>query len=154
MTKLYTTILCAADLSEGADAVVQHALDLAEAQGAKLVLLHVLPEMEASMAHHLVAVMGQERFAAYARDHEKNVRQQLEERLDGLQVGRGLDMSVEVQHGSPSEEILSAAERVKADLVVLGRHAKGSMRHALLGSVAERVVRQADRPVLVVPPPA
>ena len=55
-------------------------------------------------------------------------------------------------HGSPAAEILQAAERHDVELIVLGSHGKGQLHYTFLGSVAEKVVRHADRPVLVVPP--
>jgi nucleotide-binding universal stress UspA family protein len=52
--------------------------------------------------------------------------------------------------GIPSEQILLAAEQVKADLIVVGTHGRRGISHALLGSVAERVVRMSPVPVLTV----
>ena len=48
-------------------------------------------------------------------------------------------------------EILQAADRLEADLVVVGSHGKGGLHYAFLGSVAEKVLRKIHRPVLVVP---
>jgi nucleotide-binding universal stress UspA family protein len=55
--------------------------------------------------------------------------------------------------GDPPDEILRAARRARADLVVLSTHGRRGLPRALMGSVAEKVVRYADRPVLVLPPP-
>jgi nucleotide-binding universal stress UspA family protein len=54
--------------------------------------------------------------------------------------------------GMPWSEILAAVERVSADLVVLGTRRHRWLEHALLGSVAEKVVRASPVPVLTVPP--
>jgi nucleotide-binding universal stress UspA family protein len=58
--------------------------------------------------------------------------------------------------GEPAEEILRAARRVGADLIVISTHGRSGLPRHLLGSVAEKVVHHADRPVLVLPltPPA
>jgi len=152
MEKLYTRILCATDLTESAEWTLRHALAMAACHGAGLVLLHVMPEMEASVVNYVASVMGEDRFVAYELEHEQEVQKQLGEWLERLQVERGLIETVEVLHGSPAPEILRAAERHAVDLVVLGSHGKGALHYAFLGSVAERVVRHADRPVLVVPP--
>jgi nucleotide-binding universal stress UspA family protein len=53
--------------------------------------------------------------------------------------------------GRPAEEILDTAEEGNFDLVVLGHRGMGAARRFLMGSVSERVVRHATRPVLVVP---
>jgi nucleotide-binding universal stress UspA family protein len=57
----------------------------------------------------------------------------------------------EVSFGEASHELLSAAERLQADLVVMGRRDAGNVRRAVLGSVVERVLHGARCPVLVVP---
>ena len=56
-----------------------------------------------------------------------------------------------MHHGNPVVEILAAADRINADLVVMGTHSKGALKYALLGSVAEKVLRKSHRPTLVVP---
>jgi nucleotide-binding universal stress UspA family protein len=53
--------------------------------------------------------------------------------------------------GDPPDEINSYARRIGADLIVVGTHGRTGIRRALLGSVAEQVVRRARCPVLVVP---
>jgi nucleotide-binding universal stress UspA family protein len=57
----------------------------------------------------------------------------------------------EVAFGEPTREILSAAERLDADLIVIGRRAEGNFRRAVLGSVVDGVIRGSPCPVLVVP---
>jgi nucleotide-binding universal stress UspA family protein len=57
----------------------------------------------------------------------------------------------EVAFGEASHELLSAAERLQADLVVMGRRATGNFRRAVLGSVVQGVLHRARCPVLVVP---
>lgn len=53
----------------------------------------------------------------------------------------------------PATAILRRARVWKADLIVLSTHGQGGFSHLLLGSVAEKIARYADRPVLVLPPP-
>jgi nucleotide-binding universal stress UspA family protein len=55
--------------------------------------------------------------------------------------------------GAPHIKLISHAEMTGADLIVVGTHGRGGLAHAVLGSVAERVVQKAHRPVLVVPLP-
>lgn len=72
-------------------------------------------------------------------------------------VAKGLDRertSGEVAYGDPAHEILAAAKRMSANVIVLGRHRAGGIRHQLLGSVADRVLRDAACSVLVVTEPA
>lgn len=60
----------------------------------------------------------------------------------------------EVAYGDPAREIVAAAERLSAQLIVLGRHRAGGVRRTLLGSVADRVLRAAPCSVLVVGEPS
>lgn len=82
---------------------------------------------------------------------------ELHEAVEGA-VGRvpgaeTLDVREEVCWGDvPAREILKAADREEADLVVMGTHGHGAVRRALLGSVATAVARDATCPVLLVPP--
>lgn len=50
--------------------------------------------------------------------------------------------------GAPADQILAAARKVRADLLVLGTHGRRGLSHAILGSVAERIVRESAVPVL------
>jgi nucleotide-binding universal stress UspA family protein len=60
---------------------------------------------------------------------------------------------VALRTGVPHGEIVAAATDERADLIVLGTQGRGGLEHALLGSVAERVVRLAPCPVLTVRAP-
>jgi len=66
-------------------------------------------------------------------------------------LGRGARVSGHLVHGPPADAICRLADRVRADLIVLGTHGRTGLSHLVLGSVAERVVRHAGRPVLTVP---
>jgi nucleotide-binding universal stress UspA family protein len=62
-------------------------------------------------------------------------------------------MPILIRHGLSASEILAAAKSVHADLIVMSTHGRTGLRHALLGSVAEKVVRMSPVPVLTVKPP-
>jgi nucleotide-binding universal stress UspA family protein len=71
-------------------------------------------------------------------------------------VAKGLDRTRtrgEVAYGDPAREILAAAERLSASLIVLGRHRAGGVRRQLLGTVADRVLRGSSCSVLIVTEP-
>lgn len=65
----------------------------------------------------------------------------------------GVTVSTEVLFGNPARAIVTAAEARKPDLIVMGTHGHGALMHALMGNVAERVVRMASCPVLTVREP-
>lgn len=82
----------------------------------------------------------------------EQVRQEGKRLLAGFRKRLSLDASALefVQQGAPSDEIVKAAKEWPADLIVIGSHGRGGITRALVGSVAEGVMRQAPCPVLVV----
>ncbi|MBE0599554.1 MAG: universal stress protein, partial [Desulfuromonadales bacterium] len=85
------------------------------------------------------------------------LRQRLQEfaaeELGGEAEAAAILGDIEVVVGSPVAEILKAADRLNADMLVFGSHSKGFIQHTFLGSVAEKVLRKTRRPTLIVPPP-
>ena len=82
-------------------------------------------------------------------------RERLSELAEQMRRELGLDVEIapHVLHGEPHRAIMAHAESVNARLVVLGAHGGSAVGRWLLGSVAERTVRMAARPVAIVPPP-
>jgi len=115
-------ILAATDGSDGADRAGDHALALAGATGAHL---HAL-------------TVGDD------GDHARRLADRARE--------AGVDSTVTVRTGRPHEAILDYVEKAGVDLVTLGSHGRTGVERVLLGSVAERVLRAATSPVLVVGP--
>lgn len=141
-------ILVPTDFSETAEIAVRYATALAEAFGASLHVLHVATDP----ARYLPV----EAFAALP-----DLRVQLEadclKRLDGV-LANADTRKVPVQRllrlGEPFVEIINYARGNAIDLIVMGTHGRGPVKHLLLGSVAEKVVRKAPCPVLTVRSPA
>jgi nucleotide-binding universal stress UspA family protein len=61
-------------------------------------------------------------------------------------------VTIAMTSGVPAHAICAYAQRVRADLIVMGTHGRTGVRRLLLGSVAEQVLHKAGCPVLVVPP--
>jgi nucleotide-binding universal stress UspA family protein len=118
-------VLAATDFSEIGDEAVRVARQHAERFGARLHVLHV-QEAEAGDAA---------------------------QRLERLSKGTGATIPVVVRApaGDPATEIARYAREHDVDLIVVGTHGRTGMSRALLGSVAERVIRTASCPVLAVP---
>ena len=72
--------------------------------------------------------------------------------LRKVEAGAPVRVFVHVTHGDPAGEILALAEDVQADLILVGTHGRQGLKRLLMGSVAERVVRNATCPVLVMRP--
>jgi nucleotide-binding universal stress UspA family protein len=120
-------ILVATDFSDSADAALDIAIQYARNFRARLHLVHVFAAGEVDVTQLL---------AAAATRAEPDV-----------------PVSVAGTGGDPAEEILRCASRQPVDLIVVGTHGRTGVSRLILGSVAERVVRGARCPVLVVPAP-
>jgi nucleotide-binding universal stress UspA family protein len=159
MIPKYSTILYATDLTENAAHAFRHAVSLAKAYDAQIHILHMMQEMDASVVSYVASVIGEEKFAGIELDHEKDLREQIRAKLDRFATEELADYpeelarvaSVIVRHGNPVAGVLTEADRLSAELIVMGTHGKGALRYAFLGSVAEKVLRKTLRPVLVVP---
>jgi nucleotide-binding universal stress UspA family protein len=82
--------------------------------------------------------------------------QAAEERLAKLREGfqpAGIEITAKTRLGRPYVEITEAAQELKVDLLILATHGHTGLKHVLLGSTAERVVRHAPCPVLTVRDP-
>jgi nucleotide-binding universal stress UspA family protein len=91
--------------------------------------------------------------APYSPTHaSERLRQAAEERLAKAIAEAGGQAKVEsaVAEGRPSAEVLDYVQKNNVDLVVMGTHGRGAIGKALLGSVADNVIRQAECPVMVV----
>lgn len=139
-------LLVPVDLSESSIAVVDRASCLAQSFGSKLWLLHVFLSGHDPMPYNLDRqVLRNE--AAREIVFERHRLQQLAERL---RQGR-VNVIVRSIVGNIPNIILTEAERINADLIILGSHGHGNLYHALLGGVGQKVKRKAKCPVMLVP---
>jgi nucleotide-binding universal stress UspA family protein len=136
-------ILVAHDLHESSEAALAYAMALARAVGARVTVLHAYETH--SMGYPEVLVL--------ATDYIRQIGVVAREKLDAV-VARARDPRVavegELREGRPWEQVDAVARERQVDLVVVGSHGRRGLPRALLGSVAEKVVRTAPCPVLVV----
>jgi universal stress protein A len=138
-------ILVPFDFSEYAEKALTWALAMAENWSAHVLLLHVVPRPS-----YPPLLMGSYFNVA---EFEANLQADAEARAKERVAHTGntaVPIDTQVVIGEPFSDICRLAEHEKADLVVMGSHGRTGLRHVLLGSVAERVVRHAPCPVLVV----
>jgi nucleotide-binding universal stress UspA family protein len=139
---LPSSILCPVDFSPGAERALRHALSLAGLIGAHVTIVAVNDPL-------LVA-------AADASGHADALRDQVEAALMATlsrvpsQASPVLP-AIDIVAGQPGDEILKAAERAGAGLIVMGTRGLGMAGRLVFGSTTERVVRDARIPVLAVP---
>ena len=140
-------ILYATDLSENARFAFAYAVSLANLYGAKIALLHVLPEVSELMEKHVIGYIDAGQWEEIKARHFDEVKEALSgERKDHPAVD---DIIVE-RGGNPVDEILKQAIKLNCDLIVLGSHGHGKLEDVMIGSTARRVVRRSAVPVLVV----
>lgn len=145
----YRRILWPTDFSPLAKAALPHALRLARNRGAELVVIHVLPTPTIYGFPEVVGAAWDElerENHALGKRKLHRVTEQLKRKAPKLRIHGAL------AQGVPFDQILGAAKRLRCDLIVLATHGRTGLKHVLLGSVAENVVRRAPCPVLTVRP--
>jgi nucleotide-binding universal stress UspA family protein len=135
-------ILCPVDFSEPSERALEYALGLAERHGAQVDVVHVF------------------QFPTFAVEDgtldlppflQENLSKRLRERLEQFvleKASEGSKTTVQVLEGVPYVEIMEAAKG--RDLIVMATHGRTGLSRLLLGSVAERVVRGSEIPVLTI----
>lgn len=137
-------ILTTTDFSSGSKAGTDYAINLARKFGSDVVILHViepLPPLEGMEALPLVS--AQSELIKQANSRLK--------KMTHLTGASRLHLSSRVRMGKPFRGIIAAAGEHEADLIVMATHGYTGLKHALLGSTAEWVVRHAPCSVLTVP---
>lgn len=139
---MYKRILLPTDGSAGMARVIEHAADLAAEHDA---LIHALYVVDAASFTSLPMETSWEGVANLLEEEGQDALNEVE-----LLVGDRAEVEGIVVEGSPSGEIVSHAREDGCDLIVMGTHGRGGIDRLLLGSVAERVVRTSNVPVLTV----
>jgi nucleotide-binding universal stress UspA family protein len=136
--------IVAYDFSPSAEEALIRAIDAASR--APQHVLHVLAAIDPN--HGLAVLPSTDVTYAYAERIQALVTERMTASLAG-RVGLAVQFFVHARIGSPAQEILQLAEELGADLIYIGSHGRRGLERALLGSVSERVVREARCPVLV-----
>ena len=140
-----THILVPADFSPASDAALAWARDLAQQYAARVSLLHVVTDPRA---------MGMWTPEVYVPANPETQERLLREARERLERALPADersrfaVTIDARLGDVAENILETAREQHVDLIVMGTHGRHGLAHLLLGSVAERVLRDATCPVL------
>jgi nucleotide-binding universal stress UspA family protein len=139
------SLLAATDFSSPSRQAADRAATLAGATGARLRLVHALSGG---------ALAQLQQWMGLGSDVEQNVIEQTRQELDvmagELGAARGIAVEAVLAHGAVLEELMRQAEKMDADLVVLGARGVYFMRRLVLGSTSERLLRKSTTPMLVV----
>jgi nucleotide-binding universal stress UspA family protein len=137
---LPTRVLVAMDFSETSERALGAALPLL-GDGAKLTMAHVVPR-DISMGV----------WPAWDDAYENAVKASFAELRGRLQIPESMSAQELVLYGDPARELLTCAERMKADLIVAGTHGHNVIARALLGRVSTKLIRGAQSSVFILPP--
>jgi nucleotide-binding universal stress UspA family protein len=140
-------ILYATDLSPISEPAWQEAREFGRLFDAEILLVHVVPLVMLPLEGYFPPQMYDELVQGARREAEAGF-----DRLLASVVGSGLKTRIRLEDGAPAERILAVANEEQADVVIVGTHGRAGLQRAILGSVADRLVRQAPCPVLTVEP--
>ena len=138
---MYDTVLFPTNGSEGADAALAHALELARKHDAEIHVLFVVNTTYAGSG----AVDATTAIESLRGAGDRIVAETVDRITD-----EGVDAVGEVRDGDPYREILDYADESDCDVIVMGTHGRRGLDRYLLGSVTEKIVRASDVPVLTV----
>ena len=131
------TLLVTTDLSKHSLAAIEYASSTGLLYGSKIFLLYVA-DVDSKGAHHR---------------SEQEARTAMDEFVDKC-ISPDIRLTPVVRTGSPADEVRRFAEEQEVDLIVIATHGRTGLKHMVLGSVAEKVVRLSSVPVLTVKPHA
>lgn len=134
------TILVGFDGSDGSERAVARAAEIAKAFGAAVHVTSVAPMLVGASR-----AMGPYDPTDSPADHEAQL-----ERATTILAESGIEAKIDPAHGDPAEEILEVADKIDADLIVLGTHERSLIERALGMSVSGTVSRKTHRDVLIV----
>jgi nucleotide-binding universal stress UspA family protein len=137
-------ILVPTDFTETSDHALDWALDLAKRLGATVTVLHTYEIPIVGFPDG--AIIATPEIAGRISDASKAALQATMAKIQG----RSVTVDSVLREGVPWEEINAVADAMAADLIVIGTHGRRGLTRALLGSVAENVVRTAKHPVVTI----
>lgn len=141
-------ILCAVDLSEHSKAVAEYAVLLAKKLDADVLVVYTAPSLSQYVGFHVPPNTIENFVGEIVTGAEKSMEDFVAENFSGVKTAS------QVRVGYAAEEILNRAHEGNVDIIVMGTHGRKGIDRILFGSVAEKVVKNADMPVLTVRPQA
>ena len=139
---MYERILVTLDQSELAERALPHAIALAQAFGAELHLVSVVPVLDPEAMRAAGVAVDWQGQLDLAREYMGGVRKQL--------IAAGVETEWDVCQGNIAEEILRYCEQQECDIIVMSTHGRSGLGRWVYGSIADRVLRHANVPVLLV----
>ena len=142
---MYKKILYPTDFSDVAKKALDYIIQLKDAGTYEVIVLYVLDKRNLDV----LAWYGVNDLLIFEKDVEDKLTDEMNATGDVLKK-RGFEVKLRIERGLPFKEILRVEEEEDVSLTVIGSHGKSNIKEMLLGSVSEKVVRKAKKPVLVV----
>jgi nucleotide-binding universal stress UspA family protein len=142
---VFRSILCPIDFSKLSDRALEHAVTWAEQQKCSLELIHVLEPPAYAFPGDVSGLAG-DLYGDLARELDALMAKRVATVRERVPSATG-----SVVRGQPYRQVLARADSSRCDLIVMGTNGLGAIARAILGSVADRVLRSATIPVLLVP---
>ncbi len=144
----FKNIIVPTDLSALSQSAFSYALDIAQRYKAKIHLLYVLEKTPPYLAMRSLDVTEDE----VMKNMEENAKEDLEESIAAF--GKtDVEIIPVLRKGLDYEEVVKYSKEINSELIVIATHGRTGIMHTLLGSVAQKVIRYAKCPVLVITPP-
>jgi nucleotide-binding universal stress UspA family protein len=142
----FKKIVCATDFSDASYEALQTSVDMAAYMNAEIFVVHIVPKMHGIPPDPLYAFEGPEEYERLLKaDAEQQLQKIIEQR-----VPKDIPSQTIISQEEAAEGILRVAGEVGAEVIVIATHGRTGWRHLVFGSVAERVIREAHCPVLVI----
>ncbi len=141
-------IIVPTDFSKLSFSAFEYAKDLAEKMGAVIHLIYVLEKTPPFLAVRSLDVTEDE----VMKTMEEQAKKQLAETAVFFREESNVKILEVYRKGNDYEEIVNYSKEINSDLIVIATHGRTGILHTLLGSVAEKVIRYAKCPVLVITP--
>jgi nucleotide-binding universal stress UspA family protein len=154
-------ILYATDLSPNSVYALRYAMNSAIKHNAEIIILHVFEKVDPASNVWQEVYLYENKHQEILNQHIAESKSLIENRLRSLLDKELKDhpeyadkvKAIEVCEGFPAEKILSKADELNCDEIIMGTHSKGIIANTFLGSTAKRVLRRTRRPVLIIPLP-
>lgn len=151
-------ILYASDLNEGSRPAFRHAIKLAELHEAKLTYLHAVEKISDGASAVLQNVIERDELEALEKSGSARLMEKVKQRIKAFceeEVPEGTinpsDIATCVDQGKPWQVIIDTADKINADMIVMGVRTHATLQHMLLGSTSRKVMSHSVIPVLIVP---
>jgi universal stress protein A len=141
------TILVPTDFSEYSDKALEIAVDIAKKENAAIEFIHIIAVIQTCAVDYC---FDQQTLDQLEENSANASKEQMAKQIDRIPGAKSISITTVIRKGVPYEEIVKEQIEKKIDLIVIASHGMTGLLHYLIGSVAEKVMKGAKCPVLLV----